>query len=377
MVDVFISYKKERRAHAKRLAGVLEAYGYDVWWDYGLLVDAGDYDTQIENKLNAAKAVVVLWCSGAVGSSFVKDEARRANNARKLLQAQIEADIEPPVGFGMAERVFLLNWSGDPAAEGVLRLVGGVERLAQTPRRVRPNLMELLKESAPLPAVTRMTIGAAADTNAPPAQGKAAPAHEGNGGQDALMADLRVTWATLARDDVEMLQRFWDRVHTAAPGSGLEFEVSQALEALRAKKAAEAEQRRKDEAAARFLREQRAKEEEARKAQEAAAAAKRAQDEAAAKRAAEQAAAAKRAADDAAKRAEEARREKARQEAAAAEERKKKEAKDAQFAMEQASLAATRANVRQWPARDVDALVKAIVAEAFACPDFLVTRNAL
>ena len=38
MVDVFISYKKERRAHAERLAQILEAHGYEVWWDYELAV---------------------------------------------------------------------------------------------------------------------------------------------------------------------------------------------------------------------------------------------------------------------------------------------------------------------------------------------------
>ncbi|MEQ1617740.1 MAG: SUMF1/EgtB/PvdO family nonheme iron enzyme [Terricaulis sp.] len=167
MVDVFISYKKERRAHAKRLAAVLETYGFEVWWDYDLLVGAGDYDTQIEHKLSAAKAVIVLWCSGSRASRFVKDEADRAVRAEKLLPALIEAGVDPPLGLGRAEMAHLLAWSGDPSAEGVVRLVEGVERLTKRSRHYRPNMLETLREAAALPSVTSMRLEME-DTNAPP-----------------------------------------------------------------------------------------------------------------------------------------------------------------------------------------------------------------
>lgn len=246
MVDVFISYKKERRAHARRLAAVLEAYGFDVWWDYGLLVDAGDYDAQIEAKLLAAKAVIVLWCSGSRASSFVKDEARRARDANKLLPALIEAGVEPPLGFGVAEMAFLLGWSGDPEAEGVLRLVAGLERLAQRPRQRRPNTIDTLKEAAPLPAVTPMAVVETADSNAPPFSPIGAAKTAG-----PSFDDLKAIWAGLkTRGTAQRVAEFYEEFakHTA-----LRFEVEHHIEEMEAARKAEedrlAKHRRAAEAA--------------------------------------------------------------------------------------------------------------------------------
>jgi hypothetical protein len=104
---LYISHKKERHAHAERLAAVLEAYGFEVWWDNGLLVDAGSDDAQIRKKLTAAEAVIVLWRPGAVDSDFVKDEGHHAKNAKERAPVLIEANVEPPVGFGMNEMAVL------------------------------------------------------------------------------------------------------------------------------------------------------------------------------------------------------------------------------------------------------------------------------
>ena len=158
MADVFISYKKERKAYAKRLAAVIEAYGFDVWWDYSLLVDAGDYDAQIEQSLISAKVAIVLWCSGARASSFVKDEARRALAAKKLMPVLIERGVEPPLGFGMQEMAILVEWTGDPTAPGVTKLIDGIERVAGRKRMMRPNMIDMLRESAPLPPVEPMIV---------------------------------------------------------------------------------------------------------------------------------------------------------------------------------------------------------------------------
>jgi hypothetical protein len=37
MADVFVSYKREDRAAAQRLAQALSQLGFDVWWDFELL----------------------------------------------------------------------------------------------------------------------------------------------------------------------------------------------------------------------------------------------------------------------------------------------------------------------------------------------------
>jgi formylglycine-generating enzyme required for sulfatase activity len=250
VVDVFISYKKERRDHAERLAAVLEAHGFDTWWDYGLLVDAGSYDAQIEAKLTAAKAVIVLWCSGARASDFVKDEARHAKNAKKLAAALIEANIEPPVGFGMNEMAFLLSWTGDPDAPGVGRLIDAVERLVDRPRKPARNVLNVLKIAPHLPEVAPMTVAPAVDTNAPPRSPGAAAMPAG-----PSFEDLKAIWVDLkARASQAHIRAFFDDYAKATP---LRFEVEHHLDELdraRAERAArelaEAEARRQAAAAA-------------------------------------------------------------------------------------------------------------------------------
>ena len=151
MADIFISYKKERRAHAERLAAVLEAHGYEVWWDYELAVGP-DFRDQIEAKLEVSRLVIVLWCSGAVKSKFVRSEASRADKRGKLIQAYLEWGIEPPLGFEEAQGQPLVNWTGEPDGERLSGLlVALAERLGE--RRRSENVIRLIEGLPALPAV--------------------------------------------------------------------------------------------------------------------------------------------------------------------------------------------------------------------------------
>lgn len=67
MSDIFISYAHEDRERAKNMAAALEARGWSVWWDRKIITGQ-TYDQVIENELDAAKAVVVLWSQHSVGS---------------------------------------------------------------------------------------------------------------------------------------------------------------------------------------------------------------------------------------------------------------------------------------------------------------------
>ena len=146
-MDVFISYKKERSAQAKRLAAILEAYGYEVWWDYEIAVGP-DFRDQIETKLEEAKCVIVLWCSASAKSKFVRSEANRAEKRGKLLQAYLEW-VEPPLGFEEAQGHSLVHWRGEPEGETIDNLIGALESELGT-RRLLPNIMRLIAESPPL-----------------------------------------------------------------------------------------------------------------------------------------------------------------------------------------------------------------------------------
>src|SRR6478736_81593 len=86
--DVFVSYAREDRACAERLAEALAACGLRVWWDRDIDVGA-DFAALIETRLQSCRSVIVLWSEHSVRSAFVKDEATRALDASKLHPVRI------------------------------------------------------------------------------------------------------------------------------------------------------------------------------------------------------------------------------------------------------------------------------------------------
>lgn len=74
MSEIFLSYKREDQATARKLANALESQGWSVWWDPKLR--AGEcFNDVIEKALKESKAVVVMWSKRSVESVYVRDEA--------------------------------------------------------------------------------------------------------------------------------------------------------------------------------------------------------------------------------------------------------------------------------------------------------------
>ena len=67
MSDIFISYKREDQATARKLADALEKEGWNIWWDPKLRVGE-HFDDVIEKALNEAKCVIVMWSKRSVQS---------------------------------------------------------------------------------------------------------------------------------------------------------------------------------------------------------------------------------------------------------------------------------------------------------------------
>jgi hypothetical protein len=98
MSKIFISYAREDKGVAVKLANLLEVRGYEVWWDH-CLIAGQDYREMIKEQLLAADKVIVLWSSHSIRSAFVIDEARFGNEAGKLIPIVIDVS-DPPMGFG-------------------------------------------------------------------------------------------------------------------------------------------------------------------------------------------------------------------------------------------------------------------------------------
>ena len=84
MVDAFISYSKPDAVHTETLSSYLEAHGLTTWWDTGLLPE-DEFSVLIKKKIEESKAVVVIWTTHSVRSTWVKAEAALARELGKLV----------------------------------------------------------------------------------------------------------------------------------------------------------------------------------------------------------------------------------------------------------------------------------------------------
>jgi len=112
MADVVISYGRDQEPMAGTVARALEADGYSVWWDHDIPAHKA-YATLIEEKFQAAKAVIVIWSSSAVKSEWVRAEADLARSQQKLIQVSVQGTI-PPLPFSQIQFAALQAWDGTP-----------------------------------------------------------------------------------------------------------------------------------------------------------------------------------------------------------------------------------------------------------------------
>ena len=89
MAEVFVSYGHGTTVQAMQIAKALRNMGYEVWRDEDLPPHR-DYSEVIEERLRAAKAVLVVWSSDAVKSQWVRAEAEIAREAGTLVQLTLD-----------------------------------------------------------------------------------------------------------------------------------------------------------------------------------------------------------------------------------------------------------------------------------------------
>src|SRR5260370_38445946 len=97
MADVFISYSKKDREFASKLAGALDSMGCTVWWDRD--IEHGKYfDRIIEEEIQKATVVIVVWSIAGRESDWCRAEAATALEQGKLLPVTIQ-QAKPPLRF--------------------------------------------------------------------------------------------------------------------------------------------------------------------------------------------------------------------------------------------------------------------------------------
>lgn len=122
MPDVFISYARPSEGQAKQVEQALRDAGYAVWRDADLPAHRS-YAEVIEERLKAAKAVLVLWSAEATRSQWVRAEADAAREAGTLIQASVDGTV-PTIPFNQIQCADLQGWSGGHLLSGLAQSRG-------------------------------------------------------------------------------------------------------------------------------------------------------------------------------------------------------------------------------------------------------------
>jgi len=124
--QIFVSYAREDRPAAERLARALERDGATVWWDRKLVAGAS-FDTAIDEALSSADCVVVLWSRLSVTSDWVKNEAAEGLKRKALVPALLD-DARIPLQFRHLHAANLAGWSGDSGHTEYENLLSAVRK---------------------------------------------------------------------------------------------------------------------------------------------------------------------------------------------------------------------------------------------------------
>lgn len=131
MADIFVSYGRSTEAQARQVAEALREAGYSVWRDDELPAHRA-YSDVIEERLRAAKAVVVLWSAEAARSQWVRAEADIAREAGTLVQVTADGTL-PPLPFSQIQCADLSGWSGDKSNPGWRKVESSIGLLVGGP----------------------------------------------------------------------------------------------------------------------------------------------------------------------------------------------------------------------------------------------------
>jgi TIR domain len=108
VADIFISYAREDAVRAHELADAFVSLGWSVWWDDSIRVGA-PFDQVIDQQLDMAPCVVVIWSTASVASNWVRAEASAADEQGKLVPVSFEYDLRLPVRFRQLKAAHLTS----------------------------------------------------------------------------------------------------------------------------------------------------------------------------------------------------------------------------------------------------------------------------
>jgi TolB-like protein len=141
--EIFISYSRSTEPQARRIAEALQALGYSVWRDDQLLPHR-PYLDDTQERLQQAKAVLVLWSKEAVKSEWVRSEANQARSRRTIVQASIDGALLP-MPFDQIQCANLAGWRGGPSHPEWRKVVASIAELVGRETPAAPPALKPLR----------------------------------------------------------------------------------------------------------------------------------------------------------------------------------------------------------------------------------------
>jgi len=138
MSEIFISYSKEDRGKAKDIVEALEQQGFSVWWDRSIL-PGETYDTVIEEALDTANCIIVLWSHTSVSSDWVRAEASKGKKKEILIPVLIERDVRIPIEFDRMQAADFVDWEKKLSHPEFDNLLKSITDILGRSRAVQPS----------------------------------------------------------------------------------------------------------------------------------------------------------------------------------------------------------------------------------------------
>ena len=129
MANIFLSYDHDDASRAAPIVTAFKKAGHEVWWDRQIHGGA-QYNSEIENAVAIADAVVVLWSERSVQSPWVRDEAAEGRDSGKLVPASLDG-TKPPMGFRQFQTIDLSRAKGRRRAAKLDEILAAVERVSE------------------------------------------------------------------------------------------------------------------------------------------------------------------------------------------------------------------------------------------------------
>lgn len=134
MVDIFLSYTRQNdneRRQARQIAEALESLGFAVFWD-AMIPPGRDYIEYLEQQLDNAKCVIVLWSESSKKSFWVREEASSGRDRGILIPITL-SKVTLPLGFRSIQTIDFSNWQGKYEESCWKQLIGSLSHLVKNP----------------------------------------------------------------------------------------------------------------------------------------------------------------------------------------------------------------------------------------------------